>query len=261
MPTATAAGSPTARSGARPRIAGDRGRRQPAGVGRGTGDSAGDPATDTAGDTAGDTADDRYMGRAAEILTDDDPLDGPEPTEPEPEPGLEASDEAPATATGAGRRPGWIVAALATSLVAVLAACVLASVTTRSQQADVRAGDTALAAARTDTARILSYDYRHLDADFAAATATTTGSFRTDYQTTTAKAVKALATQTKAVVIAKVVAGGLVSSSSDHATLLLFVDQTTTSNRLSSAKTDLNRVQVSMTRSGGQWLVSALKAL
>jgi Mce-associated membrane protein len=194
-----------------------------------------------------------------EVLTSEDPLTAPEVAEPSPEP--EAAETTPAGTGNQRHRPTWVVLALAVSLVAVLAACVLAGLTTRHQRADLRAGDAALAAARPATARILSYDYRHLDADFAAATAVTTGSFRTDYQATTAKAVKALATQTQAVVVAKVVAGGVVDSSQDHATLLLFVNQTTTSNRVSSAKTDLTRVQVTMTRSGSRWLVSALKAL
>ena len=181
-------------------------------------------------------------------------------------PGKEA-DEQPAPArdaaadAGVRRRPGWVAIALAVCLVAVLAACLLAAVTTRADRADIRAGDSALAAARNSAATILSYDYRHLDTDFAQAAALTTGSFRTDYQATTAKAVKQLATQTQAVVVAKVVAGGVVSSTADRATVLLFVNQTTTSNRLSAAKTDLNRVQLTMTRSGSRWLVSGLKAL
>lgn len=179
---------------------------------------------------------------------------------------LDQDDEqtpAPPTAAPSGARPRsrWVVMVLAVCLVAVLAACLLAAVTTRSERSDVTAGDAALAAATSSGATILSYDYRHLDADFAHAAALTTGSFRTDYQATTAKAVQQLATQTQAVVVAKVVAGGVVSSSADRVTVLLFVNQTTTSNRLTSAKTDLNRVQMTMTRSGSHWLVSGLKAL
>jgi Mce-associated membrane protein len=159
------------------------------------------------------------------------------------------------------RTPAVIPAVLLFCLVAVLAACLLAALTTRRDRAPVAAGDAAAAAARTSAATILSYDYRHLDSDFATASALTTGSFRSDYQATTTKAVSQLATQTKAVVVAKVAAVGVVSSSTDRATLLLFVDQTTTSNRLSSAKTDLVRVQMTMSRVGGRWLVSSLKAL
>ena len=197
----------------------------------------------------------------AEVLSSRDvplavPAEDDEETDEQRAPARDAAADA-----GVRRRPRWVVAALAVCLVAVLAACVLASVTTRADTADVRAGDSALAAAKASAATILSYDYRHLDADFGQAAALTTGSFRTDYQATTAKAVKQLATQTQAVVVAKVVAGGVVSSTSDRATVLLFVNQTTTSNRLSAAKTDLNRVQMTMTRSGSRWLVSGLKAL
>jgi Mce-associated membrane protein len=159
------------------------------------------------------------------------------------------------------RRPPLVPALLATCLAAVLAACVLAGVTTRQDRADVVAGTAALAAARSSAGTILSYDYRHLPADFAAASALTTGSFRADYQATTAKAVSQLAAQTKAVVVAKVAAAGVVSSSADRATVLLFVDQTTTSNRLDSAKVDQVRVQLTMTKVRGHWLVSALTAL
>jgi hypothetical protein len=44
-------------------------------------------------------------------------------------------------------------------------------------------------------------------------------------------------------------------------TVLLFVDQTTTSNRLNGPKVDQNRVQLVMQKVGSHWLVSGLKAL
>ncbi len=84
---------------------------------------------------------------------------------------------------------------------------------------------------------------------------------RSDYQATTSKAVAQLATQTHAVVSAKVVAGGIVTSTATSATVLLFVDQTTTSNRLSGPQVDQNRVQLTMKKVGRHWLVSSLKAL
>ena len=144
------------------------------------------------------------------------------------------------------------------ALLVVAAVCAFA---VRHDREDVAGGDVALAAARTSAATILSYDYRHLDANFAAATALTTGQLRTDYQATTSKAVAQLAAQTHAVVSAKVVAGGVVSSTATTATVLLFVDQTTTSNRLSAPTTDQNRVQLTMRKVGSHWLVSGLKAL
>lgn len=184
--------------------------------------------------------------RDAELLTDAHPV--VEPEEP--------------VAGPPQRSRSWVVTAgLAACLVAVLLAAALCAVTVRGDRADVAGGSSALTAARTSAVTILSYDYRHLDADFAAATALTTGSLRTDYQATTSKAVAQLAAQTHAVVSAKVVAGGVVASTSTTATVLLFVDQTTTSNRLSAPQTDQNRVELTMRRSGRHWLVSGLKAL
>jgi Mce-associated membrane protein len=182
-----------------------------------------------------------------EVLSDDDPV--------------EVAPAATRVSVTRRSRQSIVVAALALSLVAVLLACALALVTTRRDRSDVAAGSVALAAATKDAATILSYDYRHLPQDYAAATAVSTGSFRTDYQATTSKAVTPLATQTHAVVTAKVTTGGVVSSSSSRATILLFVDQTTTSNRLDAPKVDLNRVQLTLQKVGGRWLVSSLKAL
>jgi Mce-associated membrane protein len=43
--------------------------------------------------------------------------------------------------------------------------------------------------------------------------------------------------------------------------VLLFVDQTTTSNRLDAPQTDQNRVRFTMVRSGDRWLVAGVDAL
>jgi Mce-associated membrane protein len=245
----------------RRRIAGESGR-------------AGDGAYSTAGaevglaghpDTDADTviqlpADDDALqvGGKPEILSSDDPHDSADVEQPA-DSGSDQTDPA-AVATVVRRRPRLVVSALALCLVAVLAACVLVGLATRRDRANVAGGNAALAAARASATAILSYDYRHLDADFARAAAQTTGSFRTDYQATTGDAVAKLATQTQAVVVAQVMAGGIVSSTSERATVLLFVNQTTTSNRLDAAKVDRNRVELTMEKVGSHWLVSGLKA-
>ena len=249
MPT-TPSGNRTA-GPTRRRIAGDRGRR--------TADVS--PTVDALEVVETPTA--------VEAVETPDEVESPDAVEAvetrdevvEPPDAVESPDAGETGAAHSWHRSRWAAAALSICLVAVLVACALAFIETRADRADRRAGDAALAAARSSAATILSYDYRHLDADFATAAALTTGSFRTDYQATTTKSVAQLATQTKAVVVAKVVAGGVVASNSDRVTVLLFVNQTTTSNRLTAAKTDLNRVQMTMTRSGSRWLVSGLKAL
>ena len=85
----------------------------------------------------------------------------------------------------------------------------------RAEAAQLAGGEAVRAAAPAAT-RILSYDYRHLDADFAAGKALTTGAFAGQYARTTGDAVRSLATQTKATVVAQVASTGVLRASADE---------------------------------------------
>jgi Mce-associated membrane protein len=171
-------------------------------------------------------------------------------------------DRQAATAAGdRSRRRTWplvVAGALALALAATTALLGL-----RVRQADVTeaARNAALAAAEAHAVDILSYDYRHLDRDFAAAERVTTGKFARDYRDTTAKMVGPPARQYHAVVTAKVTAGSVVSATSTEAVVLLFVDQRTTSTRLDGPRVDENRVRLHLTRVDGSWLVSNVDGL
>lgn len=127
----------------------------------------------------------------------------------------------------------------------------------------------ALAAARKAAPGVLSYDYRHLDRDFARARTHLTGSFRTEYGRTTTKVVGPTARKYHGVVKATVAApsgGGLpavsvVSAGPDKAVVLLFVNQVTTSTQVTGSRVDLNRVRMTLTRTSEGWKVSAVDAL
>jgi Mce-associated membrane protein len=109
---------------------------------------------------------------------------------------------------------------------------------------------------------VLSYDYRHLDADFAAAQALTAQPFTGEYQRTTTKAVRPVAVKNAAVVKASLSAAGVVRATPDRAVVLAFVNQTTTSSRLQRPQVDQNRVELTMVRSGsGRWLVAGVRAM
>jgi Mce-associated membrane protein len=107
---------------------------------------------------------------------------------------------------------------------------------------------------------VLGYDHATLDEDFAAALELTTGEFREEYRRTSEDVVRQVATDTAAVVEAEVVSAGVVSAAPDEVVVLLFVNQTTTSNRLDGPRTDQNRVRMTMTREGDTWKVSAVDA-
>lgn len=123
------------------------------------------------------------------------------------------------------------------------------------------AGPAALAAARSAAPAVLSYDYRHLDQDFAAASRHLTGAFKSDYAQTTTKVVTPTATRYHATVKADVVAASVVDATPERVTVLLYVDQTTTSDRVDGPKVDLDRVRMTLVPVGGQWLVDGVTAL
>jgi Mce-associated membrane protein len=157
--------------------------------------------------------------------------------------------------------PGWVLAVLAGLLVVALVGAGALVVLDRRAQAVDDARGAATRAASSAATKVLSYDYRHLAADFAAGTAQTTGAFRDQYARTTSQAVQQVATQTKATVVAQVASTGVVRASGDEVVVVLFVNQTTTSNRLERPQLDQNRVEMTMTRVGGRWLISQVRGL
>ncbi|MHB1614630.1 MAG: hypothetical protein ACYCYA_09990 [Actinomycetes bacterium] len=157
-----------------------------------------------------------------------------------------------------GRMGTWALAVLAVALTAT--ASMLGWQLVQSQATE-HARRSALAAARASTPQILSYDYRHLGTDFTQAERDLTGAFKGEYVHTTQAVVTPAATRYQAVVKADVTAASVVSASPRSVVVLLFVDQTTTSNRLTGPKVDLNRVRMTLVPVGGRWLVSAVEAL
>lgn len=119
----------------------------------------------------------------------------------------------------------------------------------------------ALSAARPAAVALASYDYRHLKADFATAESFTTGPFHDQYAKTATTAVAALATKYHAVVSARFLDAGVVTATPRQVTVVVFLDQTTRSNRIPAPRTDQDRLQLTMSRVHGRWLVSDLRVL
>jgi Mce-associated membrane protein len=166
-----------------------------------------------------------------------------------------------ATAEPSRRRPDLLLTVLVLVVVtAVLTAGALALRARGEAQAE-QARTAAVAAAETHAVDVLSYDHRHLGRDFKHARAVLTGDFERDYVRTTRRVVRPTAEQVEAVVKAEVVASSVVRAEANRAVVLLFVNQTTTSNRLDGPKIDRNRVKLTMTKVDGQWLVSQVAAL
>ncbi|WP_328990874.1 hypothetical protein OG394_31885 [Kribbella sp. NBC_01245] len=140
------------------------------------------------------------------------------------------------------------------------AAVVLGERAWRGHQAE-EARSEASTAARRAAELVLSYDYRTLTKDFEASRATLTPEFAADFDQTT-KVVAQQATKVKATVRAEVREVGVRDGDADRVTLLVFVNQTTTSTiTQNKPRVDLNRARFTMVRIGGQWLVRSIEPL
>jgi Mce-associated membrane protein len=221
--------------------------------------------------TAGDEEPPRRTGRplAGRTVLVEAPKDGWEdPPEPSPESfGQDGPHERSEPRLGGRRKLLTLV--LAVLLVAGLVAIAALGWQYRDGRLTETARTEALAAARKAAPIVLSYDYRRLDEDFSRARAHLTGDFRDEYGKTTKSVVAPTAEKYHGVVKATVAAPGsagapaasVVSASPDKVVVLLFVNQVTESTQVSGSRVDLNRVRMTMDRTGDGWKVSAVDAL
>ena len=162
------------------------------------------------------------------------------------------------TKRGLGR---MLTVALGVAVVLVLTVAVVLGIKAWQGKQVEDARDQAAAAGRKAAETALSYDYRDLDKSFAAARATMTPEFAGKFDET-AKVAGELATKTKATVRADVREVGVRDGDADRVTLIIFVNQTTTSTiTQGKPRVDLNRTRFTMVRKDGQWLVQEIAGL
>ena len=121
------------------------------------------------------------------------------------------------------------------------------------------ARDAGMQAATELTQKVLSYDWKTLDADITAAEAVLAPSFRNEY----ARAmddVKAQTVQNQVKLTASTVATSIVSATEKKVVALVFVNQVTTAKGAGNRRLDQNRVLVTLTRDEGEWRVSKMDA-
>lgn len=218
----------------RPRIAGQR----RTGVVPATGEPRDEALEEPLQDVTQDTAE-----------AEEAPAEEPEKTPP----ATESSEKGPVGSA--------LYAVLGVLIVLVLTvAAVLGVKAWQGKQAEDARGQAA-AAGRKAAETALSYDYRDLDKSFAAARATMTPEFAGKFDET-AKVAGELATKSKATVKAEVREVGVRDGDADRVTLIIFVNQTTTSTITQGRpRVDLNRTRFTMVRKDGRWLVQEIAGL
>ena len=115
-------------------------------------------------------------------------------------------------------------------------------------------------AAAEAAARVYGYSWKTLADDKAAARAVLTGDMPAQYDRTMA-GVATSSSRDHTIVSATVVGTGVVTSSSSDARVLVFVNRSTTGDDVDTPSLDLDRVLVTLVRTGGHWLVSELDSL
>lgn len=115
-------------------------------------------------------------------------------------------------------------------------------------------------AAAEAATRVYSYSWETLADDKADARALLTGGMLAQYDRTMA-GVATSSRRDRTVVSAEVVDTAVVTASSSYARVLVFVNQSTDGDDLEEPTLDLDRVLVTLVRTGGQWKVSELDAL
>jgi Mce-associated membrane protein len=154
-----------------------------------------------------------------------------------------------------------VLACLAVVAIAASTLTALAAVRMSHRHEIDQARHEAVAAARSSVETVLSYDYRHLKTDFTDAESLLTPGFRKKYDRTTAAEVEPLAAKYRATSTAVIAPGaaGAVSISAGRAVVLVFVNQTVTNSQLAAPRLDRSRINVTLLRTGGRWLIDDLQ--
>jgi Mce-associated membrane protein len=149
-----------------------------------------------------------------------------------------------------------VVGAVAAALVAVL----IIGYLSWQHQRDVNSARTgALKSAKSFAADFGSYDYQHLDTEFAEVAKRMTPGFAKNY-TETSNRLKPTLVQYRTHVTAKVQGAGVTSAGTSKAVVVVFLDQTVKTSQSSVARIDRNRLEIHLQRQAGKWLVSQMFA-
>ena len=187
-----------------------------------------------------------------------------EPTHPRPRPRPTTAAPAgppPQTAAAAGRPRARLlfVAVAAGVLVLALIGLNVWLWTVRADNSDVeQARHDALASARQRVPAMLSYDYRKIDSYARSAPQNATGRFKSDFTSLVKRIIAPAAVQQQITTKATVKQAGIVDASADQVTVLVLLDQTTTSKTSKKGRLDGSRDRVIMRKVDGTWLVAAL---
>lgn len=128
----------------------------------------------------------------------------------------------------------------------------------RSQQRRV---EQARAAAETIVVDLLTYRHESVAEELDAALVNVTGNFAEDYRRLVDEAIVPVSRERQLDTEAVIVQSGVAASDADSVTVLLFVDQATTSADAPGTRRDISRIEVTVRQIDGGWKIDRLEAV
>ncbi|MFE7722668.1 hypothetical protein ACFU44_26920 [Nocardia rhizosphaerihabitans] len=122
--------------------------------------------------------------------------------------------------------------------------------------AKTAAAQSAQEAARSSIPTVLSYNFNTIDTEFPRVTDNLIGKFRIDFAELSSKVIIPIAHRDSIITTAKVVESSIVTADVDKVTVLLFLNQETSSAKYQGPRLDGSRIRVGMTNVDGRWLIS-----
>lgn len=160
--------------------------------------------------------------------------------------------------TWSSRKRTLVVAGLGVLTVAVTIASATLTILAYEGRSQEDTRQQALTQATQMVPDILSYDFNTVDDHFTSALAHLGGDFRTQFESVSKDIIIPSAKKRQVVTSATVVESSVVSSDTDAATVLMFVNQSTTSTDSPAPKLDGSRIQVSLHLDDNGWQITEM---
>lgn len=212
---------------------------------------------------------DAELGGEAAVEAEPEPEAEPEAEgEPRPEPEVDAEPDAGEPAAGffavLGRIPLFVLGIVGVLALASLVLAVVLAVQIQHRVDTSEAGPEASASAERALKQVLSYDYRHMEADRDRAARFLTPAYRKTYLKNFNDLLIAgpdggpgPAVKTKAVVTADVLDSGVVDAERNRVRVVAFVNQSSVKGDASPTILQ-NRLVVTMVHRGDDWLIDKI---
>lgn len=161
---------------------------------------------------------------------------------------------------GTGWRVAWTVV-LVVLVAGVGTGCWLLHGSVAGNQDSQGDSAAAVAAAKTETQQLLSWNYKNLTANTAQGMADTTGEFAGEWKTLVSEYIAPGVKDEDTVTVAKVSDVAPISVNGNEVSVLVFLDQSTTDKKDTKAQVDQSQLQLTMEKVGGKWLIERFEAL